>query len=146
MWARVSVQTIRPLAPCGECGKPLDQPATGRRRRYCSESCKSKARRHRRAIALPYPPLAPDGYPHDPELVRRRTAEALAAALAGAPAAAPIDQLAQGILELDWIVYRLRALERELPTKLAGRAGELAKEVGGARARLFPEIEEVHDG
>lgn len=64
----------------------------------------------------------------------------------GEPAAPPIDQLAQGLLELDWLAYRLEALERELPRRLAGRASELGSRVRSARRRLFPEIEEVAHG
>lgn len=34
-----------PDADCAGCEAPLVQPATGRRRKWCSESCRSKARR-----------------------------------------------------------------------------------------------------
>lgn len=48
----------------------------------------------------------------------------------------------QGLLELDWIAYRLEALERDLPSRLAGRAAELGKRIREARRSLFP-IEET---
>ncbi len=131
---------------CGECGKALSAPTgtRGRPRKWCSDRCRARARRRR--VALPWPPVAPAGYPRDPIVVRRRTIEALVAVMEGEPAAPPIDQLAQGLLELDWLAYRLEALERELPRRLAGRASELGSRVRSARRRLFPEIEEVAHG
>ncbi len=125
---------------CAECPSPLP-PAkgTGRPRRYCSERCRQKGRRRR--SALPWPPAPPPHYPADPLTVRRRTAEALVATMEGEPAAPPEDQLVQGLLELDWIVFRLAMLERDLPRRLAGRAAQLARRIREARAQLFP-IEE----
>lgn len=126
------------LQTCAECSRQLPAAqATGRPRRYCSDACRQKARRRR--TALPWPPAPPPGYPGDPRVTRRRTAEALVASLEGAPAAPPEDQLVQGLLEVDWIVFRFATLERELPRRLAGRTGELARRIRDARAQLFPE-------
>lgn len=93
---------------------------------------------------MPNPPVAPPGYPEDPEVVRRRTVEALMAVLDGRQPAPPEDQLAQGLLELDWIAFRFAALEGDLTPRLAGRTGELSKLIRAARRQTFPEIEEVH--
>jgi hypothetical protein len=87
--------------------------------------------------------VAPPGFPTDPEVVRRRTVEALIATLEGEPAAPAEDQLAQGLLEVDWIAYRLAMLERDLPRRLAGPTGDLARRIREARQVLFPEIEEA---
>ncbi|HXF71496.1 MAG TPA: hypothetical protein VNO79_02670 [Actinomycetota bacterium] len=76
-------------------------------------------------------------------MLRRRTAEALVHTLEGAQPAPAEDQLAQGLLEVDWISFHLAALERHLPRRLAGRAAELARRMRQARADLFPELEEV---
>jgi hypothetical protein len=122
---------------CSECPREIVQPRTGRPRETCSERCRQNRRRRRAAV--PWPPVAQPGYPADPRVVDRRTAEALVAMLEGRPPAPPIDQLAQGLLEVDWIVYRLAALERDLPRRLAARAGELANAIRRARRRLFPE-------
>ncbi len=128
---------IRPQV-CAECSAALPAArATGRPRRYCSARCRQKARRRR--SALPWPPIAPAHYPVDPLTVSRRTAEAIVATLEGERAAPAVDQLAQGLLEIDWIVYRLAALERDLPRRLAGRAAELARRIREARMQLFPE-------
>lgn len=35
----------RPDEGCLGCGRRLDQPATGRRRKWCAEACRSRARR-----------------------------------------------------------------------------------------------------
>jgi hypothetical protein len=83
------------------------------------------------------------GFPTDPEVVRRRTIEALVATMEGEVAAPAEDQLAQGLLEVDWIAYRLANLERDLPRRLAGAAGELARRIREARLALFPTIEEA---
>lgn len=130
---------LRISAPtCAECPNPLPKPkGTGRPRRYCSDRCRQKARRRR--TALPWPPAPPPNYPSDPRVVRRRTAEALVATLEGDRPAPPEDQLVQGLLEIDWIVYRIASLERDLPRRLAGRAGQLALRIREARVQLFPE-------
>ncbi len=123
---------------CAECSASLPTPKErGRPRRYCSARCRQRARRRR--SALPWPPIAPAHYPVDPLTVSRRTAEAIVATLEGEQAAPAVDQLAQGLLEIDWIVYRLAALERDLPRRLAGRAAELARRIREARMQLFPE-------
>ena len=134
-----TVHRLRVQAPtCAECPRPLPAAQeTGRPRRYCSDACRQRSRRRR--SALPWPPIAPAHYPVDPLTVRRRTAEAIVATLEGDQAAPAEDQLAQGLLEIDWIVYRLAALERDLPRRLAGRAAELARRVREARLQLFPE-------
>lgn len=59
------------------------------------------------------------------------------------PPAPAEDQLAQGLLEADWLAYRLTALERDLPIRLGGRAGELGKRIRAAVRGLFPELTEV---
>lgn len=128
---------------CGYCGAGLPPTGRGRPRVYCSDSCKSKAKRRRAKATLNYPALAPEGYPTDPAIVRRRTAEALVAALAGEPAAPPVDQLTQGILEVEWLAFRLAKLEPDLPRHLGGRAGELSKRIRAAKADCFPELAEV---
>jgi len=74
----------------------------------------------------------------DPETLRRRTAEALTRVLSEDTVAPPEDQLLQGLLELDWIGYRLQALERQLPRRLAGRAADLGRQVVAMKRRLFP--------
>lgn len=61
----------------------------------------------------------------------------------GDPAAPPEDQLAQGLLEAGWLAFELGRLERELPPRLATRAGEFGKRILDARRHLFPELEEV---
>jgi hypothetical protein len=43
--ARVLLEVDQDPPGCRGCGRPLDQPATGRRRRWCGERCR---RRHRR--------------------------------------------------------------------------------------------------
>jgi len=64
----------------------------------------------------------------------------LVASLEGEPAAPSEDQLTQGLLEVDWIVFRFASLERDLPRRLAGRTGELARRIREARVQLFPEV------
>lgn len=32
-------------APCPQCGRPIEQPATGRRRTWCSDRCRRSAHR-----------------------------------------------------------------------------------------------------
>jgi endogenous inhibitor of DNA gyrase (YacG/DUF329 family) len=41
-----------PADRCDRCGEAFHQPATGRRRRYCSDSCKQLAYQLRRAERL----------------------------------------------------------------------------------------------
>jgi hypothetical protein len=43
--ARVLLGVDQDTSGCRGCGRPLDQPPTGRRRRWCGERCR---RRHRR--------------------------------------------------------------------------------------------------
>jgi hypothetical protein len=133
---------IRIRAQVCECGRPLP-PAktTGRPRLTCSDRCRQLRKRRRRAA--PWPPVAPPSYPIDPETVRRRTAEALVALLEGDQPAPAEDQLAQALLEVDWIGYHLEALERDLPPRLGGRASELGRRIREAKRALFPEIEGV---
>lgn len=127
---------------CPECLGPMPpaQPR-GRPRQVCSDRCRQRRRRSRNA--MPWPPTAPASYPQDPETLRRRTAEALTLVLSEGIAAPPEDQLQQGLLELDWLGYRLRMLERDLPRRLAARAGELGRQVQLHRRRLFPTVEEA---
>lgn len=140
----VRAPAIRLTLCANGCGQTLEQPPTGRPRLYCSDRCKNQATRRRRA--LPWPPSAPPGYPTDPGVVNRRTVEALLAVLDGAAPAPAEDQLAQALLEIDWIAYRLAALERELTrADLAGRAGALAQHLRHARRQVFPEIKEVQE-
>jgi hypothetical protein len=75
--------------------------------------------------------------------VRRRTIEALLATLDGQPPAPAEDQLAQGLLEVEWLSYRLAMLERDLPVRLGGRAAELGKRMREAAHAVFPELVEV---
>ncbi len=127
---------------CPECGGPMPPPkATGRPRKVCSDRCRD--RRRRRRAALPWPPVAPPGFPADPQTVRRRTAEALVAVLEGDQAAPAEDQLAQGLLELDWLAYHLASLERDLPPRLGARAADLGRRIRTAKVQLFPELEEA---
>lgn len=122
---------------CAYCGGQLPAAKTrGRPRLTCSDRCRRNRSRFRRAI--PWPPSPPEVRPPDPESMNRRTAEALVIALASGEAVAPEEQLAQGLIELDWIAYQIARLERDLPCRLAGRAGELAKGVQAVRARCFP--------
>lgn len=95
---------------------------------------------------MPWPPTAPPNYPSDRREVQRRTAAALVAILEGEPPAPAIDQLVQGLLEIDWLAYRLAALERELPADLAGRATELGRRIRAARRDLFPVEEATEHG
>lgn len=37
---------------CPSCHRPLSQPARGRRRRYCGQSCRQRAYRQRRAVTV----------------------------------------------------------------------------------------------
>lgn len=125
-----------------ECADPLPPlRGTGRPRETCSEKCRK--RRSRRRSALPWPPVPPKGYPTDPQVLRQRTAESIVALLEGDQPAPAEDQLAQGLLETDWLGYRLAMLERDLPRRLAGPTGELARRIREARLQLFPEIEEA---
>ena len=127
---------------CAECGGPMPpMKGTGRPRATCSERCRK--RRSRRRSALPWPPVPPQDFPSDPEVVRRRTIEALVATMEGERPAPAEDQLAQGLLEIDWLAYRLAKLERDLPRRLAGPAAELARRIREARLALFPGIEEA---
>lgn len=43
--ALLEVPATNPGPSCNACGKALIQPATGRHRRWCSERCRSRARR-----------------------------------------------------------------------------------------------------
>lgn len=125
---------------CAECRAELPAQTLGRPRRYCSSSCKSRAKRRRAAMAVPWPPAAPEDYPVDRHAVNRRTAAGLIAAMEGAPAAPPEDQLAQALLEVGWLAYTLESLERSLPMALAGPAGELGRRIRSAREVLFPNL------
>ncbi len=40
---RQAAEADRSATGCGWCGAPLEQPATGRRRRYCSDACRRRA-------------------------------------------------------------------------------------------------------
>jgi hypothetical protein len=57
---------------CQTCGKPLEQAKTGRRRRFCSTACKSRAQRRFaplrafRTGAKPTAPAAPVAEPASP--------------------------------------------------------------------------------
>lgn len=130
-----------PLAICQECHGPLPPAArTGRPRKWCSERCRDRRRQRRRA-RTPFPPIAPLGYPSDPESVRRRTADAIVGALAGdAPAPAP-DQAAQAIHELRWLAFRLERIQRDLPPRIGGRIGAVGRGIRDLLARHFPEQE-----
>jgi hypothetical protein len=95
-------------------------------------------RARRRKRALPWPPSPPPSFPSDPKVVAQRTGEAIVLALTTDLEAPAEDQLGQGLLEIDWLVYRLARLEPELPIGLAARTGELAKRMHEARVHLFP--------
>lgn len=137
----VSAARLQAVMCANGCGTAIDQPKTGRPRKTCSDRCRQQLRQRRRA--LPWPPVAPPGYPTDPEAVKRRTVEALVELLDGREPAPPEDQLAQGLLELDWIAYALAALEKDLAPALGARAAELARRIRLARKAAFPEIDEV---
>jgi PAS domain-containing protein len=44
---------------CERCGAPIIQPRTGRRRRFCSDSCRSLYRRQARRFGPPQEPAEP---------------------------------------------------------------------------------------
>jgi hypothetical protein len=58
--------------------------------------------------------------------------------LMGRPPAPPLDQLAQGLLELDAVAWAIRRAGTELPPRLGWRAEELARRVLEAQRELFP--------
>jgi hypothetical protein len=41
------------ISTCGNCGEAVDQPVTGRRRRWCSERCRKAAAKTRALVAVP---------------------------------------------------------------------------------------------
>lgn len=42
-----SASTARGPIPCAWCGRPVDQPTSGRQRKYCRRSCRQRAYEHR---------------------------------------------------------------------------------------------------
>lgn len=135
----VTATKIRPTYCANGCGRTIPQPAKGRPRKTCSDRCRQQLKRRRNA--LPWPPAAPPDYPTDPETVRRRTVEALVAVLNGEPPAPAEDQLAQGILEIDWLAYNIARLEPDLPARLGARAADLAHRLRAARRAVFPDVD-----
>lgn len=134
--------TVSPIALpiCRGCGGSLPPAArTGRPRQWCSDACRKKRERKERRRAGwraqqgRFPTIPPD-----PLTLRLRTFQLVAELLEGRAPAAPEDQLAQLLLELEQGTFMLRRLSTELVPQLVGPAGELATDIERAILRHFP--------
>ncbi len=122
-----------------ECRESLPPPARrgGRVRRYCSERCKTRARRLRESLqahGLPMRAPVRASSPPNPQ----RVAEALVQAMEGA---APLPLLDQAILLLaqaDELAYLMAGLAPSLPARLGARFAALAQDIERAREHYFP--------
>ena len=114
---------MKQLAPtaCAACGQPIDQPATGRRRRYCNDACR---KRHDRAKAEVL-----EGFHIPPHPVVTEDADA--------PAAPAEERLAATIEHEQIVCITFATLVRELPPQLSWRAREHARAVADSLSRNF---------
>ncbi len=105
---------------CTECGEPITQPATGRRRLCCSGHCRQQASRRSRTV-------------HEPV--------GTAHGRYSAPARSD-DQVTFVLADLRVYVGALYRLGRECRPQLARRCESLGTAIDEALQRHFPEISE----
>lgn len=127
------------MTGCEICGVALSQPARGRKRRYCGDSCKSKAKRERNSWAVP-------GDLHDPvdaATLRIWTAQAVVDELDAATPADPVEQLTRAVGETETLAVQYKRLARVTPSGLAWRASDMADHLRAGLDRLFPREDEA---
>jgi len=96
------------ISRCLWCGQPIEQPLTGRPRRYCSERCRTRARRERQKRAW--------------SLIGRPQHELVTGA-------APESILSQALTDLRTTARALAATAPYLSPSFAGRAEATAERV-----------------
>lgn len=135
---------ILPQCPGPGCNNRLEPRSggRGRRRKWCSEACRSRAKRDRASLPV-WESIAgefADASVVDPLTRRREMVEAVAGLLEGEPAAPAIDRAAQFLVEIRGAAWAARRLEAELPPRLAARFGSLATAIHDALERSFGEV------
>lgn len=118
------------ITPCQYCGVDLPPPAaTGRRRRYCSDSCRLAASRAKRAVfsadSAP-PPESPDATVVEAFLVGR--------------SAEPDDQVLSAVHETLLLVVSYRRLGVEARRQFAWRCAGMADAIEAALQRYFRDV------
>lgn len=122
------------MGACEWCGVSIAQPSVGRRRRYCSDSCKSRAKRERQAFTV-----LPDVERYaDPGRLRELTVQAVADALDNAAPVDPVEQLSRAVGETETLAVEYARLARSTPKHLATRADGMATHLREGLERLFP--------
>ena len=115
--------TGRPLT-CSVCGEQVTQRARGRARHYCSNSCRVKSQRRRKAIA---------------------EFEALPDSVAAVPVTVkqvPFDeQVALALIEARAAGFAMQRLGTQARPELAWRCTKLGNAIVEAIHETFPEIE-----
>lgn len=131
------------LRTCAECGGPLPPPGKrGPARRLCSERCKKRAQRRKRAEWATFEPWEPDpsedriDYHVGVEARRRELLETVLAMGRGRMPASPEDRVARGLIELRQLVFTIRRAGVELAPGARGPVEAFAIEVGQAFDRL----------
>lgn len=109
------------VADCETCGARFVQEGAGRRRRFCSTTCRVRAHRAREAAAV-YASM-----PVDVPIVIP-------------PAPTPDDQVARALLEAQVIGYTFGRLGVEARPSLAWRCARLSAAILAALADTFPNI------
>ena len=114
------------IAICAECRQPLPPAeATGRPRRYCSDTCRKRAHRARQRSADVLEAYAAPGWPVPP-------------AELAPPAGSTDDQAARAILELTWIGGAFARLALEARPEIAWRCEKMAALIRAGLDDLFP--------
>jgi hypothetical protein len=115
---------------CLSCGAPLQQAPLGRPRSYCTERCRSRARRARKSPATLRPFLSGE-LPGAPQ----PSAEELEASLdelAGLPPGGPEERVAYCIREATVVAADFARVGRRAPPSLALRCEAIAEQIACA--------------
>ena len=119
---------------CARCGEPIVQATKGRRRRYCSDTCRRTAQRLRREAWA---------WISEEEPQRATVAgDRLPGLEAGVPAPerSDIEAVARAILAASMLVAELRRHAIAAPPRIAGKCGALADALDAALVESFGEV------
>ena len=127
---------------CNHCGVALLQPRTGRRRRFCSNRCRTLWHRERDDFGERPVDLSGD---IDVSHLREVTVSALTAVMEGDDAGEPIDRLGRAVQETGILADTFDRLSDVVPGGLGTRSRLMSGMLRDTLEALFPMEGDSHE-